>query len=46
MAQLHCGILPLRIETDRFEGESPDERLCKQCAMAQPLKVKNIMVYF
>ena len=31
MAQLRCGILPLRIETGRFVGESPDERLCKLC---------------
>ena len=31
MAQLRCGILPLRIETGRYVGESPDERLCKLC---------------
>ena len=31
MAQFRCGILPLRIETGRFVGESPDERLCKLC---------------
>ena len=31
MARLCCGILPLRIETGRCVGESPDERLCKLC---------------
>ncbi len=28
-AQFRCGILPLRIETGRYVGESPDERLCR-----------------
>ncbi|KAK3102881.1 hypothetical protein FSP39_014619 [Pinctada imbricata] len=27
-SMFRCGILPLRIETGRFRGESPDERLC------------------
>ena len=31
MAQLRCGILPLRIETGRYTRESPAERLCKLC---------------
>ena len=31
MAQLRYGILLLRIETCRYVGESPDERLCKLC---------------
>lgn len=26
-----CGILPLRIETGRYIGESPEECLCKLC---------------
>ena len=31
MAQLRCGILPLRIETGRYTRKSPDQRLCKLC---------------
>ena len=31
MAQLRCGILPLRIETGRYTRKSPAERLCKLC---------------
>ena len=29
LAQFRCGILPLRIETGRYVGEKPEERLCK-----------------
>ena len=31
LAQFRCGVLPLRIETGRFVGEKPDERLCRLC---------------
>lgn len=31
LAQFRCGILPLRIETGRYIGERPEERLCKFC---------------
>ena len=31
LAQIRCGILPLRIETGRFEGKAEAERLCKFC---------------
>ena len=31
LAQFRCGILPLRIETGRFVGEKPEERLCRLC---------------
>ena len=31
LAQLRCGILPLRIETGRYIGEPPNQRLCNQC---------------
>ena len=31
LAQLRCGILPLRIETGRFRGEKVDDRLCTFC---------------
>ena len=31
LAQLRCGILPLRIETDRYEGKAEAEKLCKFC---------------
>ena len=31
VAQLRLGILPLAIETGRFIGQKPEERLCKHC---------------
>ena len=31
LAQLRCGILPLRIETGRYVGEEPNQRLCTMC---------------
>jgi len=31
MAQFRCGTLPLRIETGRFVGEKPEQRLCIFC---------------
>ena len=31
LAQLRCGILPLRVETGRYVGETPEQRLCKLC---------------
>ena len=31
LAQLRCGILPLRIETGRYVGEKPEERQCTLC---------------
>ena len=31
LAQLRCGILPLRIEMDRYEEKAEAERLCKFC---------------
>ena len=31
LAQLRCGILPLRIETGRYLGEPLNTRLCKLC---------------
>jgi hypothetical protein len=34
LAQLRCGILPLRIETGRYVGEAPEQRLCKLCITA------------
>ena len=35
LAQFRCGILPLRIETGRYIGEKPHERLCKVCLSGQ-----------
>ena len=32
MAQFRFGILPLRIETGRYTGESIESRLCKYCS--------------
>ena len=31
LAQLRFGILPLRIETGRYIGERPEDRLCRLC---------------
>lgn len=31
LCQLCCGILPLRIETGRYSGETPEQRLCVFC---------------
>jgi hypothetical protein len=31
LAQLRCGILPLRIETGRFRAEKVEDRLCIFC---------------
>ena len=31
LAQLRCGILPLRIEPGRYVGEKPEERQCTLC---------------
>ena len=33
--QFRCGFLPLRIETGRYVGEKPEERLCKICDSQQ-----------
>ena len=35
LAQFRCGILPLRVETGRYVGEKPEERLCKICDSQQ-----------
>ena len=35
LTQLKIGILPLRIETDRYQGIAPEERLCRLCALNQ-----------
>lgn len=31
LAQFRFGILPLRMETGRYVGEKPEDRLCKLC---------------
>jgi hypothetical protein len=31
LAQLRCGILPLRVETGRYVGEPLEQRLCRMC---------------
>ena len=33
LAQLRCGILPIRIETGRYRGESLDDRICIMCSL-------------
>ena len=36
LTQLKFGILPLKIETDRYQGIPPEERLCKICQLNVP----------
>ena len=36
LTQLKSGILPLKIETDRYQGIRPENRLCKICSLNQP----------
>lgn len=36
LCQLKFGILPLKIETDRYQGIAPDKRLCKVCDLQVP----------
>ena len=31
LAQLSCGVLPLRVEAGRFCGLKPEERICQVC---------------
>ena len=33
LCQFRCGILPIRIETGRYIGETPEQRLCRFCDM-------------
>lgn len=32
LAQFRCGIIPIRIETGRFQGEPIEERICVFCS--------------
>ena len=32
LAQFRCGVLPLRIETGRFVGQTVSERVCQMCS--------------
>ena len=43
LAQFRCGVLPLQIETGRFVGEKPEERLCTFCDRRVP-EDKHIFV--
>ena len=36
LSQLKFGILPLKIETDRYQGIKPENRLCKLCNLNEP----------
>ena len=36
LSQLKSGILPLKIETDRYQGIPPDRRICKLCDLNTP----------
>ena len=45
LAQFRCGILPLRIETGRYVGEKPAERLCKICNSNQIEDETHFLIY-
>ena len=36
LSQLKFGILPLKIETDRYQEIKPEDRVCKICNLNQP----------
>ena len=36
LSQLKFGILPLKIETDRYQGIPPDRQICKLCDLNTP----------
>ena len=36
VSQFKLGILPLKIETDRYQGIAPENRLCKVCSLNVP----------
>ena len=36
VTQLKMGILPLKFETDRYQGIPPENRLCKMCNLMTP----------
>ena len=44
-AQFRCGILPLRIETGRYVGESPDQRLCVFCDQHAVEDEKHMLIH-
>ena len=46
LAQFRCGVLPLRIETGRFVGEKPEERLCRLCNDNSPEDEMQRMIYY
>ena len=31
LSKFRCGVAPLRLETGRYEGLEPDDRICLQC---------------
>ena len=35
LAQIRCGILPLKIETGRFKNQPLDERMCEMCHLGK-----------
>ena len=36
VAQIKMGILPLKYETDRYQGIPPENRICKTCPLNEP----------
>ena len=44
LAQFRCGILPLRVETGRYVGEPPEQRLCSFCNQLQIEDEKHFLI--
>ena len=45
IAQLRCGILPLRIETGRYINEPVHDRLCLQCDLREIESETHFLLY-
>ncbi len=44
IAQFRIGILPLHIETGRFVGTKPDDRICFICKMEPETEIHFIFI--
>ena len=45
LCQFRCGILPIRIETGRYIGETPEQRLCRFCNMQSVEDEKHFLLH-
>ena len=45
LTQFRCGVLPLRIETGRYVGEPPEQRLCLFCNLLHTEDEKHFLLH-